>query len=176
MNRKDMKMKDLCADERPMEKMRDKGVFSLSNAELIAILLGSGTRSMNAVDVARELLKSGVEAAQIPFVAINKFAFLPAMFVLLMSMFYVTSSDSQSFAMDNLISAGSKIPVLYRKIMWVLLEVLFVTVLLLAGSGTTSAVQGLSFLFVPFMILIAALYWVLLIRFIIKRRIEGSEK
>ena len=61
MNRKDMKMKDLCADERPMEKMRDKGVFSLSNAELIAILLGSGTRSMNAVDVARELLKSGGE-------------------------------------------------------------------------------------------------------------------
>ena len=126
--------------------------------------------------IGMDLLKSGVEAAQIPFVAINKFAFLPAMFVLLMSMFYVTSSDSQSFAMDNLISAGSKIPVLYRKIMWVLLEVLFVTVLLLAGSGTTSAVQGLSFLFVPFMILIAALYLVLLIRFLIKRRNEGSEK
>lgn len=126
--------------------------------------------------IGMDLLKSGVEAAQIPFVAINKFAFLPAMFVLLMSMFYVTSSDSQSFAMDNLISAGSKIPVLYRKIMWVLLEVLFVTVLLLAGSGTTSAVQGLSFLFVPFMILIAAIYLVLLIRFLIKRRIESSEK
>ena len=101
---------------------------------------------------------------------------MPVLFVLLMSMFYITSSDSQSFAMDNLISAGSKIPVLYRKIMWVLLEVLFVTVLLLAGSGTTSAVQGLSFLFVPFMILIAALYLVLLIRFLIKRRNEGSEK
>ena len=126
--------------------------------------------------IGMDLLKSGVEAAQLPFVAINKFAFLPAMFVLLMSMFYITSSDSQSFAMDNLISAGSKIPVLYRKIMWVLLEVLFVTVLLLAGSGTTSAVQGLSFLFVPFMILIAALYLVLLIRFLIKRRNEGSEK
>ena len=53
-----MKLKDLCEDERPMEKMRDKGVFSLSNAELIAILLGSGTRSKNAVDLARELLKT----------------------------------------------------------------------------------------------------------------------
>lgn len=122
--------------------------------------------------IGMDLLKSGVEAAQIPFVAINKFAFLPAMFVLLMSMFYVTSSDSQSFAMDNLISAGSKIPVLYRKIMWVLLEVLFVTVLLLAGSGTTSAVQGLSFLFVPFMILIALIYFILLVRFIIKRKMD----
>lgn len=122
--------------------------------------------------IGMDLLKNGVETAQIPFVAINKFAFLPALFVLLMSMFYVTSSDSQSFAMDNLISAGSKIPVLYRKIMWVLLEVLFVTVLLLAGSGTTSAVQGLSFLFVPLMIVIAAIYLVLLVRFLIKRRIH----
>lgn len=108
----------------------------------------------------------------LPFVAINKFAFLPVMFIVLMSMFYVTSSDSQSFAMDTLISAGSNIPVLYRKIMWVMLEVLFVTVLLLAGSGTTSAVQGLSFLFVPFMILLAAVYLVLLIRFLIKKHSE----
>ena len=76
--------------------------------------------------------------------------------------------------MDSIISAGSKIPVLYRKIMWVLLEVLFVTVLLLAGSGTTSAVQGLSFLFVPFMILIALIYVVLLVVFLIKRKNENK--
>lgn len=126
--------------------------------------------------IGMDLLKNGTSVNMLPFVAISKYSFMPVLFVLLMSMFYITSSDSQSFAMDNLISAGSKIPVLYRKIMWVLLEVLFVTVLLLAGSGTTSAVQGLSFLFVPFMILIAALYLVLLIRFLIKRRNEGSEK
>ena len=126
--------------------------------------------------IGMDLLKNGTSVDMLPFVAISKYSFMPVLFVLLMSMFYITSSDSQSFAMDNLISAGSKIPVLYRKIMWVLLEVLFVTVLLLAGSGTTSAVQGLSFLFVPFMILIAALYLVLLIRFLIKRRNEGSEK
>ena len=126
--------------------------------------------------IGMDLLKNGTSVDMLPFVAISKYSFMPVLFVLLMSMFYITSSDSQSFAMDNLISAGSKIPVLYRKIMWVLLEVLFVTVLLLAGSGTTYAVQGLSFLFVPFMILIAALYLVLLIRFLIKRRNEGSEK
>ena len=126
--------------------------------------------------IGMDLLKNGTSVDMLPFVAISKYSFMPVLFVLLMSMFYITSSDSQSFAMDNLISAGSKIPVLYRKIMWVLLEVLFVTVLLLAGSGTTSAVQGLSFLFVPFMILIAALYLVLLIRFLIKRRNEGSDK
>lgn len=119
--------------------------------------------------IGMDLLKSGTEVAMLPYVAINKFAFLPVMFIVLMSMFYVTSADSMSFAMDNLISAGSKTPVVYRKIMWVLLEVLFVTVLLLAGSGTTSAVQGLSFLFVPLMIAIAVIYVVYMVIFMVKK-------
>lgn len=53
-----MKLKDLCADDRPRERLLEKGVDSLSNAELLAILLRTGTGSMNVVDVARELLKS----------------------------------------------------------------------------------------------------------------------
>lgn len=125
--------------------------------------------------IGMHLLAEGKNVGDLPYLAINTFKFLPPMFILLMAMFYVTSADSMSFAMDNLISTGSKIPVVYRKIMWVMLEVLFVTVLLLAGSGTTSAVQGLSFLFVPFMILIAGIYLVLLIRFLIKRRKENTE-
>lgn len=56
-----MKIKELCIDERPREKMLEKGAESLSNAELLAILLRTGTGSMNAVDVARELLKSNEE-------------------------------------------------------------------------------------------------------------------
>lgn len=51
-----MKMKDLCKDDRPREKLRDKGTDSLSNAELLAILLRTGNGSRNAVDLARELL------------------------------------------------------------------------------------------------------------------------
>ena len=54
-----MKIKDLCADERPREKMLDRGAGSLSNAELLAILLRTGTEKMNVIDVAREVLKSG---------------------------------------------------------------------------------------------------------------------
>ena len=53
-----MKIKELCMDERPREKMMQKGADSLSNAELLAILLRTGTGKMNVVDVARELLKS----------------------------------------------------------------------------------------------------------------------
>ena len=53
-----MKIKDLCADDRPREKMASKGTGALSNAELLAILIRTGTGKKNVVDVARELLKS----------------------------------------------------------------------------------------------------------------------
>lgn len=56
-----MKIKDLCAEERPREKMLVRGADALTNAELLAILLRTGTGGRNAVDVARELLKSADE-------------------------------------------------------------------------------------------------------------------
>jgi DNA repair protein RadC len=43
-------------DDKPREKLRDKGRNALSNAELIAILIGSGSRSMSAVDLAKQIL------------------------------------------------------------------------------------------------------------------------
>lgn len=52
-----MKMKDLCADERPREKMLDKGASSLSNAELLAIMLRTGTGRNNVLEVAQTLLR-----------------------------------------------------------------------------------------------------------------------
>lgn len=51
-----MKIKELCKDDRPREKMLEKGADALSNAELIAILLRTGTREKNAVETARDLL------------------------------------------------------------------------------------------------------------------------
>lgn len=116
------------------------------------------------------LLASGVAVADLPYVAINAHWIMPLIFVVLMSMFYITSSDSQSFAMDQTISYGSQTPVVHRKIMWVMLEVLFVTVLLLAGSNSISALQGLSFLFVPFMILFAIAYLYFIIRHYIQNK------
>lgn len=43
-------------DDRPREKMLLKGRNALSDAELIAILIGSGTQSKSALDVAKDLL------------------------------------------------------------------------------------------------------------------------
>jgi len=53
---------DLPLDDRPREKMRMHGPESLSDAELIALLLGSGTRGKNAIQLARELLRDGLTA------------------------------------------------------------------------------------------------------------------
>lgn len=53
-----MRIKDLCPDERPREKMRRRGAKTLSNAELLAILLGSGTGEKNVTEVAQELMVS----------------------------------------------------------------------------------------------------------------------
>ena len=43
-------------DERPRERLLRDGPSGLSDAELVAILLGSGTRGSNAVDTAQRLL------------------------------------------------------------------------------------------------------------------------
>ena len=50
-------MKELCEDDRPREKMRRTGAANLSNAELLAILLRTGTGKMNVLEVAREILR-----------------------------------------------------------------------------------------------------------------------
>lgn len=50
-------IKNWAKDDRPREKMLIKGKTAVSDAELIAILLGSGTSSRSALDVAQELLQ-----------------------------------------------------------------------------------------------------------------------
>lgn len=52
-------IRDLPCDERPRERLRLHGAGSLSNAEVLSILLGSGTPGKNAIQLARELLKDG---------------------------------------------------------------------------------------------------------------------
>lgn len=55
---KNTTIKDWSVEDRPREKLLNAGVSSLSNAELIALLIGSGTKEQNAVDVARTILAS----------------------------------------------------------------------------------------------------------------------
>jgi len=49
-------IKNWSEDERPREKMLQKGAASLADAELLAILISSGTRERSALDLARDIL------------------------------------------------------------------------------------------------------------------------
>ncbi|MBN1387170.1 MAG: DNA repair protein RadC [Bacteroidales bacterium] len=51
-----LKIKDWALEDRPREKLLYKGISSLSDAELLAILIGSGSNDKSAVDLAREIL------------------------------------------------------------------------------------------------------------------------
>lgn len=51
------KIKDLNIEERPREKLLKKGENFLSHAELIAILLRTGTKGKSAISLAEELLE-----------------------------------------------------------------------------------------------------------------------
>lgn len=53
---KRLAIKAWAEDDRPREKMLNKGSSSLSNAELLAIVLGSGSRESSALDLAKTIL------------------------------------------------------------------------------------------------------------------------
>jgi len=51
---------DLPAEDRPRERLLRHGPGALSNRELLAVVLGTGTRGASALDVAAMLLESGL--------------------------------------------------------------------------------------------------------------------
>jgi DNA repair protein RadC len=52
-----IKISELAEEDRPREKLLLRGRSALSDAELIAILIGSGTPTVSAVDLARIILR-----------------------------------------------------------------------------------------------------------------------
>ncbi|MDD2436978.1 MAG: DNA repair protein RadC [Massilibacteroides sp.] len=58
MKKKTLSIKDWAEEDRPREKMLQKGTGSLSDAELIAILISSGNKNETAVELARRILRS----------------------------------------------------------------------------------------------------------------------
>src|SRR3954466_7774773 len=51
-------IRDLPVQDRPRERLAARGADALRDAELIAILLRTGTKGLSAVDIADQLLKS----------------------------------------------------------------------------------------------------------------------
>ena len=57
-NKTSKTIKELPEDERPREKLLKYGADKLSDTELLAILLRTGTRGKSAIDMAEEILKN----------------------------------------------------------------------------------------------------------------------
>jgi len=50
-------IKNWASEDRPREKLLQKGPESLSNAELLAILINTGTANKSAIDIAKDILE-----------------------------------------------------------------------------------------------------------------------
>lgn len=57
-------IKSWAEDDRPREKMLLKGRAALSDAELLAILIGSGTKELSAVKLSQQILSSAENSLQ----------------------------------------------------------------------------------------------------------------
>ena len=70
------RIKDWAHEDRPREKLIQKGVDSLSNAELLAILINTGTQNKSALDIARDILDKSqqnlLEMGKLSFSEIKK--------------------------------------------------------------------------------------------------------
>ncbi|MFZ3071536.1 MAG: DNA repair protein RadC [Anaerolineaceae bacterium] len=65
-----LRIVDLREENRPRERMITEGAQALSDGELLAVLLGSGTKGMNAIDLGNKILRdlggfSGIHRADI---------------------------------------------------------------------------------------------------------------
>ena len=65
-------------DDRPREKMNVSGAASLSDSELLAILINSGTKDTSALDVAREVLaEAGNSLNRLAGLSLDKLCSIP---------------------------------------------------------------------------------------------------
>jgi len=53
-----MKIKDLAKVDRPREKLEKYGTQKMANHELLAVLLGSGIKGLNAIELAKKIIKA----------------------------------------------------------------------------------------------------------------------
>jgi DNA repair protein RadC len=59
INKSSTSIKNWALDDRPREKLFSKGAATLSNSELLAILINNGSKTKSALDLAKEILQLG---------------------------------------------------------------------------------------------------------------------
>jgi DNA repair protein RadC len=72
-----MKMKEMIAEDRPRERLLEKGAGALGTAELIAILLRIGNGRKNVLETARELISSAGDLTGLSSMSVDKMIEIP---------------------------------------------------------------------------------------------------
>ncbi|MBC2189378.1 RadC family protein [Listeria booriae] len=67
-----MFMKEMSYTERPRERLQQKGVSSLSNIELLAIILETGSKTESVVDVANKVITQFLELSEMRNVTLQE--------------------------------------------------------------------------------------------------------
>lgn len=67
-----MKLKELNIEERPRERLIAKGSSALGNAELLAILLRTGSGNKNVLEMSHELLAAAGSLTELSAMSIDK--------------------------------------------------------------------------------------------------------
>ena len=67
-----LKMKELPESERPYEKMKMYGAKKLSNAELLAIIIKTGTKDATALELASRILLLTNELRELEYISLER--------------------------------------------------------------------------------------------------------
>jgi DNA repair protein RadC len=104
-NNKYRKIKDLRDDERPRERLLSNGASSLSDAELLAIVIRDGVKGYSALDISRDLIEKYNGLNQLASCDFSEFKFFkgigPARSITLSAVFEL-GRRIQATPLDNL--------------------------------------------------------------------------
>ena len=121
-------IKNWAEDDRPREKLLQKGTESLSNSELLAILINNGTKDVSAVGLSKELLsKTGNNLDRLGRFSVNEILQLkvkgigPAKAVCIVAAFELgirrdaSNAKKESFTSSNDVAAFLKARLQYKQ-------------------------------------------------------------
>lgn len=85
---------------------------------------------------------------------LSHYTVLSIIYVVMLILMFTTSADSTSYSLDESISRGSKAPIAYRKLIWVIIMCSFISVLMIAGNGSADALYGMSYITAPLIVVL----------------------
>lgn len=78
-NGENMKIKEMLKSEKPRERLLEEGVENLSNEELIALILGSGTKDISSKELGQIILKEMGSVENLKNININRLSKIKGM-------------------------------------------------------------------------------------------------